>query len=70
MLNKHVPTRPLEANLPPPPHHLGSGRKPEKVHCMALLQTLYNIHTKKTYRAQQKKTPIFPQLFGFSNFSQ
>jgi hypothetical protein len=38
--HQHVPPHPPEAK-PPPSYHLGSGRRPEKVHCTELLHTLY-----------------------------
>jgi hypothetical protein len=40
MVTPTCPPHPLEAKLPLS-YHLGSGRRPEKVHCTELLNTLY-----------------------------
>jgi hypothetical protein len=37
--HQHVPPHPPEAK-PPPSYHLGSSRRPEKLHCTELLHTL------------------------------
>jgi hypothetical protein len=39
-LYQHAPPPPLKATLAPS-HHLDFGRRPEKVHCMEILHTLY-----------------------------
>ncbi len=48
---------PLEAN-PPPSHHLGSGRRPEKMHCPELLHTTYH------RKLQNHKCAADPVRFG------
>ncbi len=43
MVTPTCPPHPLEAKLPPS-YHLGSARRPEKVHCTELSNTLYYRH--------------------------
>ncbi len=61
---QYVPPPPLEAN-PLPSYYLGSGRRPEKVHCLELVHTLYS-HVQRLpvcmlYEAEQcLRTNIIP----------